>query len=255
VPVPAAAGAEAAYGSHGRGRREPPPDPVARARHPHRRALMLAGLAFFCIVIGAGAALIGDDGRGGDTAKDAAVPKATKSKPQGSPTVSRAATPSSTGATATTPAPSASSAAPADTSPSGVTDDRSAAAINNAGYAMLPGDPQGALPLLERAVVKFREAGDTKSTDYAYSLYNYGWALRLAGRPADAIPYLQERLEISDYERGTVERELRTAQQAAGQATTGGQQSASAGTSGAGPGNPAGHGRDKAKRGKGDGGD
>ena len=70
-------------------------------------------------------------------------------------------------------------------------DGRSAAAINNAGYAMLPGDPQGALPLLARAVEKFRAAGDTRSLDYAFSLYNYGWALRLAGRPAEAIPLLR----------------------------------------------------------------
>jgi serine/threonine-protein kinase len=84
---------------------------------------------------------------------------------------------------------------------------------------MLPGDPQGALPLLQSAVDKFRAQGDTKSTDYAYALYNLGWALRLAGRPAEAIPYLQERLRISDYKRGIVEKELATAQQAAG--TTG----------------------------------
>ena len=47
-----------------------------------------------------------------------------------------------------------------------------------------------------------------------------GWALRLAGRPADAIPYLQERLSISDYKRGIVEKELATAQAAAGQPPT-----------------------------------
>jgi serine/threonine-protein kinase len=85
---------------------------------------------------------------------------------------------------------------------------------------MLPGDPQGALPLLQRAVEQFRAQGDTSSTDYAYSLYNYGWALRLAGRPAEAIPYLEERLRISDYKRGVVENELRTAQAEAGQTPT-----------------------------------
>jgi serine/threonine-protein kinase len=62
----------------------------------------------------------------------------------------------------------------------------------------------------------FRSQGDRSSTDYAYSLYNLGWALRLGGHPADAIPYLQERLAISNYKRGIVEQELRTAQQAAG---------------------------------------
>jgi serine/threonine-protein kinase len=71
-------------------------------------------------------------------------------------------------------------------------------------------------------MAKFRAAGDTSSTDYAYALYNLGWALRLAGRPAEAIPYLQERLRISDYKRGIVEQELRTAQQQAGQAPAAG---------------------------------
>ena len=53
---------------------------------------------------------------------------------------------------------------------------------------MLPGDPQGALPLLQSAVDKFRAQGDTKSSNYAFSLYNLGWALRLAGRPAERDP-------------------------------------------------------------------
>jgi tetratricopeptide (TPR) repeat protein len=66
-------------------------------------------------------------------------------------------------------------------------------------------------------VEKFRAQGDTSSLDYAFALYNYGWALRLAGRPAEAIPYLQERLRISNYKRGIVRKELATAQQQAGQ--------------------------------------
>jgi serine/threonine-protein kinase len=175
-------------------RRPPPPDPVPRQRSPHYRAYLLAGLTAVCLVVGAGAALISDDGNNGG--RDVTAPRAVSSKPQGSPP--------SRQSTATTQAPAA---APDD--------GRSAAAINNAGYAMLPGDPQGALPLLARAVEKFRAAGDTRSLDYAFSLYNYGWALRLAGRPAEAIPLLQERLQISKYKRGIVRKELKTAQQAA----------------------------------------
>jgi serine/threonine protein kinase len=183
-------------------RREPPPDPVARQRSPHYRAFLLAGLTAVCLFVGAGAALISDDGTNGG--RDATAPRAVSSKPQG-------ATPSqqSTGA-------SSSSSTPSGTATTQAPDDgRSAAAINNAGYAMLPADPQGALPLLARAVEKFRAEGDTRSLDYAFSLYNYGWALRLAGRPAEAIPLLEERLQISKYKRGIVRKELKTAQQAA----------------------------------------
>ena len=47
--------------------------------------------------------------------------------------------------------------------------------------------------------------------DYAYALYNLGNALRLTGHAAEAIPYLEERLRISNYKRGVVKKELQTA--------------------------------------------
>jgi serine/threonine-protein kinase len=97
-----------------------------------------------------------------------------------------------------------------------------AAALNNAGYAKLPGDPAGALPLLQQARAAFQARGDSSSLDYAYNLYNLAWALRLSGRPAEAIPLLQERLRISSYKRGVVQRELQTAQRAAGLPVNGG---------------------------------
>jgi serine/threonine-protein kinase len=232
VPVPEAAAAEAGVGvgsSAQAPRRERPRDPVPRTRSPHRKVMMLAALAAGCVVIGAGAALIGDNGNNGG--KDPTAPRATASKSQGAPTGGSAQRASAVGAgsaQASSSAPSSTAPAPTSGDPSsaagsgdGTGDTRSAAQINNAGYAMLPGDPQGALPLLQAAVAKFRAQGDTKSTDYAYSLYNLGWALRLAGRPDDAIPYLQERLQISSYKRGIVEKELATArQQAAGGGAT-----------------------------------
>jgi hypothetical protein len=185
---------------------------------------MLAVLTVGCIVVGAGAALIGDNGNDGGTSPTA--PHATASKSQGAPTgtaVHRAsATASEPSATAPAPAATPSAGAPSTTttSASSATGSRSPAALNNAGYGMLPGDPAGAVPLLQKAVDTFRSEGQTKSIDYVYSLYNLGWALRLAGRPADAIPYLQERLRLSSYKRGIVEQELRTAQAAAGQPPT-----------------------------------
>jgi hypothetical protein len=212
-------------GSAPAARREPPPDPVPRQRSRHRRAFLLAGLAATCLLVGAGAALISDDGNNGG--RDATPPRATSSKPQkAAPSQQSAQTPSSTAGAETPATPDAGAGTGAEagassSTPSGTATDRapedgrSAAAINNAGYAMLPGDPQGAVALLARAVEKFRAQGDTRSLDYAFSLYNYGWALRLAGRPAEAIPLLEERLRISSYKRGIVRKELKTAQQAA----------------------------------------
>jgi serine/threonine-protein kinase len=202
----------------------PTPAPVPRSHTPHRRAWAVAAVAAGCLAVGAGAALISDDGNDG---RQAGTTKARTTASQGATSGSakkhRAAAKTTTSTAAAPAAGAASSAAPASstsTTTTAATDGRSAAQLNNAGYAMLPGDPQGALPLLTEAVQRFRAQGDTQSTDYAYALYNLGWALRLAGRPAEAIPYLQERLRISDYKRGVVEQELRTAQQAAGQDPT-----------------------------------
>jgi eukaryotic-like serine/threonine-protein kinase len=233
-------------------RSDPPPEPVARPRNPHRNAIILGVVALLCVVAGTAAALISDNGNNGG--KPTAGPRATASRSQGAPTggVQRAAAPeddTSTDPTATTPTQSTSTA----TTPAAgadATDGRSPTELNNAGFAMLPGDPQGALPLLQKAVDGFRAAGDTSVVDYAYALYNLGWALDLAGRPAEAIPYLQERLRISDYKRDVVEAELRKAQAAAGQATD----PAAADNPAAGPGKAKVHGKAKGhgKPGKGD---
>jgi serine/threonine protein kinase len=207
----------------------PPPEPIARPRNPRRRAWAIAGLMAICVAAGAGLALISDDGNDGGRTLARLVPTATGSSPQGvSGSEQKSATPQAAAAAAQ---PSTSTpATPSSSTPSSA--DASAVSLNNTGYGMLPDDPQGALPLLSQAVDKFRAAGDTSSTDYAYSLYNYGWALRLAGRPADAIPYLQERLKISDYARDVVEKELKTAQSLAGGE---GQGAADAGGGAAGP--------------------
>jgi hypothetical protein len=225
-------------------RREPPPAPVARPRNPHRNIIILGLLALVCVVAGAGAALISDNGNNGG--KATAGPRATASRSQGAPTggVQRASAseqPSTTAST-TTPAPTATTTTP------GTTDggaSRSPTALNNAGFAMLPSDPQGALPLLQKAVDGFRAASDRSSIDYAYSLYNLGWALDLAGRPGEAIPYLQERLAVSDYKRGVVEAELKQAQAAAGGSATADAGSGDA----AGPGKAKGHGKAKGRAG------
>ena len=50
---------------------------------------------------------------------------------------------------------------------------------------------------------------------YAYALFNLGHALRMAGRPEEAIPILEERLQIPN-QTGTVAAELELAREAAG---------------------------------------
>ena len=77
------------------------------------------------------------------------------------------------------------------------------------------------MPLLQRAVTAFREQGRKGETAYAYALYNLGQALRRSGRPAEAIPFLEERLAVSAFKRNVVALELAAARQDAGQPADG----------------------------------
>ena len=111
------------------------------------------------------------------------------------------------------------------------------AALNDQGYALMGQGRYGdAVPLLQRSVTAFRDQGRTGELGYAYALYNLGRSLRLAGRPADAIPYLEERLRVSDNQRDVVERELAAARAAAGETSDGSATGASAGPPGKGHG-------------------
>jgi serine/threonine protein kinase len=159
--------------------------PPARRRTRPRALLALAALLAAAIVT-VGLATSGDD---------VTPPRA---KPQRGAAPARHQAPP-----ATTAAPNA----PAPPSPR---------ALNDAGFAKLPGDPAGAIPLLQQSVAGFRAQGATSDINYAFALFNLGNALRLAGRPAEAIPYLQERLGISSFKRGVVAGELALARRQAG---------------------------------------
>jgi ABC-type lipoprotein release transport system permease subunit len=68
--------------------------------------------------------------------------------------------------------------------------------------------------VLQKAVRAF-PAG-TADINYQYALFNLGHALRLAGRPAEAIPVLEQRLKNPD-QHATVQAELDAARRDAGQ--------------------------------------
>jgi serine/threonine-protein kinase len=69
----------------------------------------------------------------------------------------------------------------------------------------------------------FRSQNRKGETDYAYALYNLGTALMDSGKPADAIPYLQERLQVSSDRRPLVQSKIDQAKAAAGQTPSGGK--------------------------------
>jgi predicted Ser/Thr protein kinase len=88
------------------------------------------------------------------------------------------------------------------------------AALNEEGFAMIQaGEYEAAVPVLEEAVDSFPEG--TQDLNYAYALFNLGHALRLSGRPDEAIPVLERRQKIPDQE-DAVREELEAAYAEAG---------------------------------------
>jgi eukaryotic-like serine/threonine-protein kinase len=81
------------------------------------------------------------------------------------------------------------------------------------GHQMIDSDPKGAVKVLERSVKAFPAGTDDIHLQYAY--FSLGKALRLSGRPEDAIPVLELRLKNPD-QRSTVQAELDKAKAAAG---------------------------------------
>jgi tetratricopeptide (TPR) repeat protein len=79
---------------------------------------------------------------------------------------------------------------------------------------MNQGNYEEAVGVLKQAVDSFPPG--TSDLNYAYALFNYGKSLRLAGRPDEAIPILEQRLKIPN-QTDTVQRELDLAKQQAGQ--------------------------------------
>jgi eukaryotic-like serine/threonine-protein kinase len=91
-------------------------------------------------------------------------------------------------------------------------------ALNEQGFSLIQaGAYEAAVPILEKAVSSFPEG--TEDLDYAYALFNLGNALRLSGRPEEAIPILEQRLQFSNQE-GEVRKELEAAYAEAGKPTS-----------------------------------
>ena len=113
------------------------------------------------------------------------------------------------------PKKSETPAAPAPSDDTSGYDPARGAQLNSQGFALMSkGDYNGAIPLLQQAVKSFPR--DTSDLNYAYALFNLGKSLRLAGRPDEAIPVLEQRLGIPN-QTGTVQKELELAKKQAGE--------------------------------------
>ncbi len=143
---------------------------------------------------------------GGDTGENAGKSPAKVAKGKRDNQQATDADPSAAGAT-----PSAAAEVPEPTG----SDDELGSALNQEGFELLQaGDYEGAIPILEEAVSAF--SPETEDLDYAYALFNLGNALRLSGRPEEAIPVLERRLAIPN-QTEVVRRELAAARSEAGQ--------------------------------------
>ena len=190
-----------------------PPAPVAT----RRRWPGLAALAALAVVAGCAIAIATGAGKGGggpanrdSAAVDHTATSSTRSLPAEAKKAKHEAQATTTQQQTTTQQ-TTTQAPPAASTP----DDP--ISLNNQGFALIQqGRATSAVPSLQRSVQAFRKQGRTGQIDYAYALYNLGNALRLSGHPSDAIPYLEERLRISDYKRGVVKQELKTARRMAG---------------------------------------
>jgi serine/threonine-protein kinase len=164
---------------------------------------LLGGGAFFAL----GGDGEGDRGGGQEAGNQAAAekpgsekPKSKKPKSEG-PAKQPKPDSEAAGGVAATPAPSGGQVA------------GDPATLNARGFALInQGRYDEAIPPLQRAVESY-DAGSRDLT-YAYALFNLGRALRLAGRPTEAIPILERRLRIPNQTK-TVEQELKRAQKAA----------------------------------------
>jgi len=214
----------------------PPSRPRATTSAPappaRRHWGWLAALAALLLAAGAVAAIaMTSGGSGGSGGSDRAAERTTGRS--GTGTSERRRTQSTQSArTASTPARSTQGTQSSPSSPSTSTGSSTPAApasadpkqLNNRGFALLQqGDAAGAVTPLQQSVQAFRQKGRTSEIDYAFALYNLGSALRQSGKPGDAIPFLEERLKVSNYKRGVVQRELALARQQAGQGAAAGK--------------------------------
>jgi eukaryotic-like serine/threonine-protein kinase len=191
------------------------------AAAPRRRWPALAALAALAVVAGAAIAIaVGTGGKGDGTGGGTPTAKRTSSQSSAT-TKSKPKTQASqakTQAQTTTQAPAQTQSTQSQTTePPSTAKGDDPVALNDQGFALInQGQPAQAVAPLQRSVTAFRTQDRQGDIGYAYALYNLGNALRLSGHPADAIPYLEERLQISNYKRGVVKKELETAKKQAG---------------------------------------
>ena len=199
----------------------PDPEPLPEAEPPRpvthrtRKPWLPAAAALVALLLVAAAAFAltsgGDEKKTADRSSTTPKAKAPKSDTATTPGAAAQAPPAA--GQSTTPT------SPRTTTPQGSGTSKpvsgDGAQLNRQGYALMSrGSYDAAIPILQKAVASYPT--DSKDLNYAFALYNLGRSLRLAGRPAEAVPILQRRLAIPN-QTGAVSKELQEAKKAAQQ--------------------------------------
>jgi serine/threonine-protein kinase len=190
------------------------PPPVRR----RRAAPLLAALAGLALLAVIGVLLLsGGDGGGNDgqQAQSTSTPEKTAT-PEKTSTPEETATPEPTPEETATPEPTDTPEGDGGGGGGGPVDLDKARQLQVQGYnARLAGDYGQALTLSEQAL---DACGNSNELDpCGYALFEKGAALNRSGKPDEAIPVLQERLDrFGDNSAGEVAKELRAAKKAAG---------------------------------------
>ena len=201
----------------------PPPPPPADRDAPDRGgrggALLLAGLAGLLLIAVLGFLLLsgGDDGQSGRTADEREPTATATATAERTPEATREATPEPTEEATPEPTatPTATPEATEEPPSSGGTNLDRAKDLQLQGFnARQAGNYEQALALSQQAL---DACGDARELDpCGYALYEVGASLNALGRPDEAIPYLEQRLDqYGDNSAGEVKRELKAAQKAA----------------------------------------
>jgi tetratricopeptide (TPR) repeat protein len=168
----------------------------------------LAALALIAVI--AVLLLSGGDGGGGNGSNTKA-----ESTPEKTATPEKTKTPEETATAEPTATETATPEATDTPAPSGATDLAKARRLQVEGYnARLAGDYAKSLDLSQQAIDACGSANEIDPCGYA--LFEKGLALNRSGKPDEAIPVLQERLDrFGDNPKGEVAKELKAAQKAA----------------------------------------
>src|SRR5215207_1827206 len=219
-PAPAAASAAPLRSGKGGGGAATPGRATAGRRRRNVTAFVLAAI-FVALAVATvfGAVLSGGDDESSSPSRAERAPAQREPAPKKKQPEPQAKKQSKQEQPAEQPAePPAAAPAPApEEQPSGTAsyDPARGSALNDEAFVLMKqGDYAAAVPKLQEAVQLF----PPESTDihYAYTLFNLGKSLRSVGRPDEAIPYLEQRLQWNA-QTATVQQELDLARQQAGQ--------------------------------------